>query len=404
MRIESTPRTALFFLSIPLLLLASILSGIGFVLPGLLFPLFGMVVWILWFILIFLIGLPELEDRLHKRSRGLNRGAMIAAGVLLFVGVCELVIVPSIRTGAVPIESLGSDSEEVLLAFNDAFAYNDATALTHQGVDNLLKGQNPYRHPNIVKAVATYNGSYDKVTPLRTGVLSEAFPYPDSSDLGAVWSMAKSNPGRRRLLFIGAVLISLEITNGVACGDTGSLVFALLLVAWVALPKRVWVSAVCMGMAIATKQTAWFYFPFFFVYTMRTNPARKTLAVLGIVALVFAAMNLPFFVQDPALWIRSVLAPMREPMFPVGTGLVTLVTSGLLNIRTSLPFTLLEFGVLVAGILWYYKNCRRYPNTGPILAVLPLFFAWRSLWTYFYYADIIMLAGILVNRQEQNAG
>jgi len=43
------------------------------------------------------------------------------------------------------------------------------------------------------------------------------------------------------------------------------------------------------------------------------------------------------------------------------------------------------------------RYCLRYPHTGPLLAVLPLFFAWRSLWPYFFYADVIILAAIIVN-------
>jgi hypothetical protein len=30
-----------------------------------------------------------------------------------------------------------------------------------------------------------------------------------------------------------------------------------------------------------------------------------------------------------------------------------------------------------------------------ILPILPLFFAWRSLWPYFFYVDIIMLAVVM---------
>jgi hypothetical protein len=29
--------------------------------------------------------------------------------------------------------------------------------------------------------------------------------------------------------------------------------------------------------------------------------------------------------------------------------------------------------------------------------VLPLFFAWRSLWGYFFYIDVIILASIMIN-------
>jgi hypothetical protein len=86
-------------------------------------------------------------------------------------------------------------------------------------------------------------------------------------------------------------------------------------------------------------------------------------------------------------------------MFPVGSGLVSLITSGLVNIQSSLPFTILEGLTFIAVILWYLKYGSRYPQTGPLLAILPLFFAWRSMYSYFFYADLIALAYILTNNQ-----
>jgi hypothetical protein len=99
--------------------------------------------------------------------------------------------------------------------------------------------------------------------------------------------------------------------------------------------------------------------------------------------------------------MNSVLAPMTEGMFPIGVGIITLVTGEVLDIRSSLPFGILELVVFLAGLVWYYFNCRRYPHTGLVLSVLPLFFAWRSLWGYFFYIDIILLAAVMIN--EYNA-
>ena len=129
---------------------------------------------------------------------------------------------------------------------------------------------------------------------------------------------------------------------------------------------------------------------------------RKVIPVIGIVSILFLAMNLPFFIGNPVLWIQSIFAPMTDPMFPLGVGIVTIVTGELVNIQSSLPFTVIELSALITSVIWYTRNCRRYPNTGPILAILPLFFAWRSLWPYFFYTNIIALAGILANEYGNN--
>jgi hypothetical protein len=96
------------------------------------------------------------------------------------------------------------------------------------------------------------------------------------------------------------------------------------------------------------------------------------------------------------------MAPITDNMFPLGIGIVSLISSGILDIRSPLIFSILEIGVAVMVIFWYFRNCRRYPHAGPVLAVLPLFFAWRSLWPYFFYADIIILAGIIIDEYDQS--
>jgi uncharacterized membrane protein len=111
---------------------------------------------------------------------------------------------------------------------------------------------------------------------------------------------------------------------------------------------------------------------------------------------VFLAFNGVFIVQNPALWLNSLLAPMADKLFPLGVGPVTLVINGYINTRSTAIFGAMELTALLAGLAWYWRNCRRFPNTGIILCVLPLFFAWRSAWWYFFSADIILLAVICV--------
>jgi hypothetical protein len=59
--------------------------------------------------------------------------------------------------------------------------------------------------------------------------------------------------------------------------------------------------------------------------------------------------------------------------------------------------------VFGTGLAWYFVNCRKYPHTGPILAFFPLFFAWRSLWSYFFYIDIIVLAAVMIDEYRNRA-
>lgn len=447
-RITTTARISLYFCTAPVVLLGSALSGIGFVSSNAAALVTGTVVWAIWFVLLFLVAVPRTDVRLKRYSLQLRRAALAVVIVLVAIAAGQAFFVPALKLGIVDTKILGGRSEEILASFEDSFAYNDATVLTHQAVNNLLAGENPYLEPNIVKATVEFKGSHEKVTPLRLGRFSDVFPYPSPSDLELLWAVAVENPETipveleselnypagsfllpalfsllgikdlrviyaifialavawvawilpgRRLLFLGACAVALEISNAVACGETGGLVFALLLAAWVLLPERLWVSTILLGIAVATKQTAWFYLPYFVIYVYAMVSRRKVIPVVAIVGAIFVVMNLPFFIGDPELWIRSIFAPMTHPMFPVGVGIITVVTGGIIPVQSSLPFTIIELAVMAGSIIWYAKNCRRFPNTAPILAVLPLFFAWRSLWPYFYYANIIMFAGVLAN-------
>ncbi len=204
-------------------------------------------------------------------------------------------------------------------------------------------------------------------------------------------------PANKRLWLLGAFLVSLEIWNGIASGETGSLYFPFLLLAWVLLQRKPWLSALFMGMAIAIKQIPWFFLPFYLVLALRTYGIKKTAGITAITAVIFAALNLPFIIPGPSLWLDSILAPMTTDFFPLGVGMITLVTGGYWHIESPLVFSLMGLLSGIAGIAWYWFNCRRYAQTGLILAVLPLFFAWRSLWPYFFYFDIILIAAIILN-------
>jgi len=449
LHISPTPRIMLFFIAIVIKLAASALSAMGFVWSSGTLMLIGVFVWLVWFALLFMIAIPQTDEWLQSHMRWLKPAATTIAIVLLVLGAALLVIITCFGLGVLQVDKLGEKPAELITSFENVFAYNDATALCHQAVDNLLDGENPYASANVVSAMQQFGGHYDKVTPLRTGVFAVAFPYPSDDELEQLWLeatespetvppelesklgypagcfllpapfvlmgigdirivyliliipalayIARKAPPGMRLLFIAAVLASLEIWNSVAAGETGSLYFPFLLLAWVLTRKKLWLSALFMGIAVATKQVAWFFIPFYLILIWRTMGMKKALSVLTAVATVFLVVNMPFIISDPGLWLSSLMSPMIDNLFPLGVGIVNLVSGGFVDIQSSLPFSILEVAVGITAVVWYFRNCRRYPHTGPLLAMLPLFFAWRSLWPYFFYVDIIILAAVIVD-------
>ena len=455
--LHSTPRTLLFYFAVLILLIASGISGVGFALNSPIFLLAGFGIWIIWFVIIFACVLPQTDITLCNKTKLLKRGALIIFVTVFLCGLVESVGTVIFVPRLIKDQNISADFRQVMTEWKDGFQYTDATALSQQAVENMLNGRNPYAHANVVQALLGYNGTYDRVTPLMVGVLSNVFPYPDNSQLEQIWDKAIQTPlqvpievesrvcypaasfllpapfiflgitdirivyaifflaglayavwiipQKKRLLFIGVVLISLELWNSIGGGgEIGALGFPFLIVAWLTLDKNLWLSSFCMGLAVATKQTFWFFLPFYLILCLRTHGMKNMLAGLSIIAGMFFITNLPFLIAGPKLWISSITSPMTDPMFPMGTGLITLVTSGIWHIRSAMPFTVLEAVALIVSVLWYFRYCGRYPQTGIVLAAIPLLFAWRSQFGYFFYVDIISLAYIMVHdRSAQEA-
>jgi len=118
----------------------------------------------------------------------------------------------------------------------------------------------------------------------------------------------------------------------------------------------------------------------------------RRLAIAGGVAL---AINLPFILWNPHAWLAGILAPIADPMFPLGAGIIGLSLTPFLPIFPPWLYDVLEIGAILFALLWYWRLCKERPEAAMLLAVLPLFFAWRSLPSYFYcsaYPLFILLA------------
>ncbi len=439
-------RVLLFPLVLVIQLTGSALAGMGFVTtnpPALLVG--GTFFWLAWFAGILFLAANGTDRLLKRAAKWLMPTSLAIVILLVLVGIAELVFV---ETGF-----WGSDRSQILDGLHRVFVYNDGIALSHQATENMLAGKNPYAESNIVTAMEEFHGDYDKTTPLRRGRFANVFPYPTPAELRAVWADALKDPQhppeeieskvnypagsfvfsapfilfgvtdvriiylvlaapavlavillmprKLRLPFLAMLAISLAIWNSVASGETGFMAFPFMLLGWALAKRWPWWSALFMGLAVANKQIAWFLLPFYIILMLRTFGLKRTLGLFGIVAGVFFAVNMAFIVQGPLLWATSIFKPMTEPFFPLGVGIVTVVTSGLVVIKDSMVFTGIEAAVFVVALVWYWRNCRRFPHTGPILAVLPLFFAWRSLWSYFFYVDVIALASILIDEYRK---
>jgi len=425
------------------------MSAIGFVFQNGILMISGTVIWLVFFAILLMIAIPAIDRRLRNHLRYLKNTAKTIVISLVVLGVALIVFI-----GFIGLESLFSDKQDdklsqLLVSLENVYGYNDATALSHQATENLLDGKNPYAEANTVSAMIDFKGEIDKITPLREGRFADVFPYPTIEQLEQFWEDVRQAPGQipveieskfnypagsfllptpfvlvgisdfrfiyiilllpalayviykvrtdLRIHLIFALVASLELWNSLAAGETGFLYFPFLLLGWI-LPKRnLWLSALFIAVAISIKQLAWFVLPFYLILIFRTIGLRQMAVSLFIIIGIFLATNLAFIILDPNLWFNSVVAPVTDNMFPLGVGIISIIAGGAVDIQSPLPFAIIELVIAALAVIWYFFKCNRYPQTGLILAVLPLFFAWRSLWGYFFYIDIIVLAAIMLN-------
>jgi uncharacterized membrane protein len=194
-------------------------------------------------------------------------------------------------------------------------------------------------------------------------------------------------------------LANVSMLTSVLNGNADMLYILLILLAWLLRDARWW-SIICLGLAFATKQLAWFFIPFYAILIWRHAGLKEATGRLSMAGIVALAINLPFILWNPHALLAGVLAPVADPMYPMGVGLVALSSTPALPLLPGVVYTALEALAMLFCIAWYWRICKSRPEAAMLLAVLPLFFALRSLPSYFYCAalPLFILQGVHVEQ------
>jgi hypothetical protein len=343
----------------------------------------------------------------------------------------------------------------VYMGFFEAPQYtNDGTSLDTNAAMLLLQGRDPYADSNMVRIVRFFNLDPTWTTPLREGQFANRLNYPSITELRTVldtdvksgqapeFEAKVSYPSLSFLTLVPFIwlgiynvlplyllcyialvalgwfaarkelrpwiivfaLANVSMWSSVIGGNLDVLEILFVVVAWLCREHR-WSSALALGLAIACKQPAWFFVPFYAILIFRVYGWKEVARRLAIAGLVMLALNLPFILWDAQAWVAGVMAPIGDPMFPMGVGIVGLVGSPFLH--TYLPgtvYSVLEYGIFYPLCMaWYWRLCKSHPEAAMLLAVLPLFFAWRSLPSYFACAAFPMFI-LLSSRGNTSKG
>ncbi len=320
--------------------------------------------------------------------------------------------------------------------------HNDAIALNECSARLLLEGRDPYASLDIFDCYGRAQIGADRTTPLRRGLFSEVVVYPTDDQLDAAWAQRQrggdnvefvsrpSYPALSFLLILPFVAAGID-TNyvyllcllaamaiivlrapaglrpfvltgllGASCllaftvGGSSDLLYALpLVIAW--LERDRVRGAVAFGVAASVKQLAWFVAPFFLIAVVARDGWRAGLRQGSVAAAVFVATNLPFVVWHPADWLAGILTPVLQPMFARGAGIVFLGTNGGMPLLPATAYLAMEGVATLACLLIAWRTRRSSPELGIVLAFVPLYFAWRSLFSYFFLIPLFALAALV---------
>jgi hypothetical protein len=320
--------------------------------------------------------------------------------------------------------------------------HNDAIALNECAARLVLQGRDPYTDLDVFACYGRLGIGPDRTTPLRRGAFADVPIYPSDDQLDRVWDQRASGIGTNdefvwrpsypalsflvlvpvvllgwdsNYLYFACLIVAMALVVARAprtlrpffltallgsaslaaftVGGSSDLLYALpLVVAWM-YRDRAW-AGIPLGIAFATKQIAWLFAPFWIIAVVTERGWRAAARELGIAAGILALTNLPFIVHDAQAWSAGILTPAVEPMFARGAGLIFLFTNGGLPFLPVFAYTALEAiaGIMCLVIAW--RTRRTSPELGAVLAIVPLFVAWRSLFSYFFLLPLFALAAL----------
>ncbi len=331
---------------------------------------------------------------------------------------------------------------------------NDGAVMDLYAAQQVLHHHNPYLRASIVPALAAIDAPATTTTPLMDGQFRGARAYPSEAAIQNAFNIDLHDRPRTippefeskynypagsflailpfvwagvydvRFLYILAIaamgiylwlrmprtlrpLAPLIVLSNVplialARGGQPDPLYGVFLMLAFAEWSSPWLSPLAMGIAVGTKQLAWFFMPFYLILLVRQYGWQEAVRRCGIIGAIFLVINGPFILQSPSAYIGSVAGPMSDPMFPLGIGAIALFVANVLPPLPKIAFTIAEVGAWGAGILAATRTRLVTPAAAMVLGVLPLFFAWRSLVSYFYLAPLLALAVYFGTRRSES--
>jgi hypothetical protein len=290
----------------------------------------------------------------------------------------------------------------------------DAVTVPHVAAQELLAGHDPYSTFDLPAALAQFGIAPELVTHYEDGSVVHSLSYPALSfllvtpfiALGATdirWIYLaeivalvlilrwKVRSPWRPLVSAGVVGNTVIVRQNILAGVDPTW-WALLTIAWIFVESR-WLSPIAVGLAVASRQPAWFAAPFYLVGIWKRDGRAEAIRRAAIVAAVALLPNLPFMIDSPRAFFEGVGGPLLAALPPDGIGFVRFGLAGVLPLLPRAVYGVLAAVsfVALAAVLWRYW--RSVPIGAVIFPFVPLYLAWRSLQNYFGSIPLLAMAG-----------
>jgi hypothetical protein len=289
----------------------------------------------------------------------------------------------------------------------------DAVTVPHRAAELLLAGQNPYRTFDLTEAVAEFGLDPQLVTHYEDGSVLRSLNYPAMNFL-VVAPFVAAGLTDIRWIYVGEIVLMVLVLLRhvripwrplVAAGAVGNTIIVrqnvlagvdpswalLIMLGWIFV-ESAWLSPIAVGLAVASRQPAWFIAPFYVIAIWKRSGRGEAIRRTAIIAAAALLPNLPFIVDAPQEFFDGISAPMLGALAPYGVGFVRLGIDG--------PLPLLPRGVYgalsaisffgLAVVLW--RQWRRIPIGAVVFPFVPLYLAWRSLQNYFGTVPLLAIA------------
>jgi hypothetical protein len=290
----------------------------------------------------------------------------------------------------------------------------DAVTVPHVAAQHLLAGENPYRVFDLPEALAQFGINPDLVTHFEDGSVVHTLSYPALSFLLVTPFIALGATDIRWIYLAEIVVLVLILLRKVrlpwrplvSAGVVGNTVivrqnilagvdptwWALLTLAWIFVESR-WLSPIAVGLAVASRQPAWFGAPFYLVGVWRRNGRAEAVRRAVIVTVAAVVPNLPFMIDSPREFFDGVGGPLFAALPADGVGFVRFALVGVLPLLPRALYGVLAAVSFVALLALLWRFWRSVPIGALTFPFVPLYLAWRSLQNYFGAIPLLAMAG-----------